>query len=81
MPGIGVRHMWALPHGDGAGAIQKLVMSKVRPVVKLAIELLELTATRSGGFQNRMSLGSGSGQLTDYSDTYVNHRMPMDHMR
>lgn len=46
--GNGVRHMRALPHGEVAEAIRKVRASKARPVVKLAFELLVLTAARSG---------------------------------
>ncbi len=46
--GNGVRHMRALPHEEVADAIRKVRASKARPVVKLAFELLVLTATRSG---------------------------------
>ena len=46
--GNGVRHMRALPHGEVAEAIRKVRASKARPVVKLAFEVLVLTATRSG---------------------------------
>ena len=48
LQGNGVRHMRALPHGEVAEAIRKVRASKARPVVKLAFELLVLTATRSG---------------------------------
>ena len=48
LQGNGVRHMRALPHGEVAEAIRKVRGSKARPVVKLAFELLVLTATRSG---------------------------------
>ena len=30
--------------------------------------------------RDRLSQGSGSGQVTDYSDTYERHRMPVDRM-
>ena len=43
-----VRHMRALPHGEVASAIETVRASRARPVVKLAFELLALTATRSG---------------------------------
>ena len=43
-----VRHMRALPHGEVASAIEKVRGSNSGPVVKLAFELLVLTATRSG---------------------------------
>ena len=46
--GNGVRHRRALPHGEVASAIETVRASKARPVVKLAFELLVLTATRSG---------------------------------
>ena len=48
LQGNGVRHMRALPHSEVAEAIRKVRASKARPVVKLAFELLVLTATRSG---------------------------------
>ncbi len=48
LQGNGVRHMRALPHGEVAEAIRKVRASKARPVVKLAFELLVLTAARSG---------------------------------
>ena len=48
LQGNGVRHMRALPHGEVVEAIRKVRASKARPVVKLAFELLVLTATRSG---------------------------------
>ena len=48
LQGNGVRHMRALPHGEVAEAIRKVRTSKARPVVKLAFELLVLTAARSG---------------------------------
>ena len=44
----GVRHRRALPHGEVAEAIRKVRGSKARPVVKLAFELMVLTAARSG---------------------------------
>ncbi len=44
----GARHMRASPHGEVAEAIRKVRASKARPVMKLAFELLVLTATRSG---------------------------------
>ena len=40
--------MQALPYGKVAEAIRKMRGSKTRPVLKLAFELLVLTATRSG---------------------------------
>ena len=43
-----VRHMRALPHGEVASAIETVRASNARPVVKLAFELLVLTAVRSG---------------------------------
>ncbi len=43
-----VRHMRALPHRDVASAIETVRASNARPVVKLAFELLVLTAVRSG---------------------------------
>ena len=43
-----VRHMPALPHREVAGAIAAVRGSGARPVVKLAFELLVLTAARSG---------------------------------
>ncbi len=43
-----VRHMPALPHGEVASAIETVRASNARPVVKLAFELLVLTAVRSG---------------------------------
>ena len=48
LQGNGVRHMRALLHGEVAEAIRKVRASKARPVVKLAFELLVLTAARSG---------------------------------
>ena len=46
--GNGVRHSRALPHREVAAAIETVRASRARPVVKLAFELLVLTATRSG---------------------------------
>ena len=46
--GNAVRHMRALPHGEVAAAVQTVRASNARPVVKLALEFLVLTATRSG---------------------------------
>ena len=46
--GNGVRHRRALPHCEVASAIETVRASGARPVVKLAFELLVLTATRSG---------------------------------
>ena len=46
--GNAVRHMRALPHGEVAAALRTVRASKARPVVKLALEFLVLTATRSG---------------------------------
>ena len=43
-----VRHMRALPHGEVSAAIETVGASNARPVVKLAFELVVLTATRSG---------------------------------
>ncbi len=43
-----VRHMRALPHREVASAIETVRASNARPVVKLAFELLVLTAVRSG---------------------------------
>ena len=43
-----VRHMRALPHGEVSSAIETVRTSGARPVVKLALEFLVLTATRSG---------------------------------
>ena len=48
LQGNGVRHMRALLHGEVAEAIRRVRASKARPVVKLAFELLVLTAARSG---------------------------------
>ena len=45
--GNAVRHMRALPHREVASAIRTVRASNARPVVKLAFELLVLTATRS----------------------------------
>ena len=41
-------HMRALPHGAVAAAVGAVRASRTRPVVKLAFELLVLTAARSG---------------------------------
>ena len=46
--GKAVRHMRALPHGEVASALRTVRASNARPVVKLLIEFLVLTATRSG---------------------------------
>ena len=46
--GNGVRHRLALLHGEVASAIETVRASGARPVVKLAFELLVLTAARSG---------------------------------
>ena len=46
--GNGVRHRRALPHREVAPAIETVRASGARPVVKLAFELLVLTAARSG---------------------------------
>ena len=46
--GKAVRHMRALPHGEVAAAIEKVRVSNSGPVVKLALEFVVLTATRSG---------------------------------
>ena len=43
-----VRRMKALPHAEVASAIRKVRGSTSKPAVKLAFELLVLTATRSG---------------------------------
>ena len=43
-----VQHMQALPHREVASAIETVRASGARPVVKLAFELLVLTAARSG---------------------------------
>ena len=44
-----VEHMRALPHGEVAAAIRTMGASGATPVVKLAFELLVLTAARTGG--------------------------------
>ena len=46
--GNAVRHMRALPHGEVASALRTVWASNARPVLKLALEFLVLTATRSG---------------------------------
>ena len=61
LQGNGVRHMRALPHGEVAEAIRKVRVSKARPVVKLAFELLVLTATRSGEVRGAAWKGDRSG--------------------
>ena len=43
-----VKHMRALPHREVAAALEAIRASKARPVVKLALEFLMLTAGRSG---------------------------------
>ena len=43
-----VEHMRALPHQEAAGAVARVRASVEAPVVKLALELLVLTATRWG---------------------------------
>ncbi len=46
--GVRVRHQRALPHGDVAAALDRVRASEALPSTKLALEMLTLTACRSG---------------------------------
>ena len=46
--GVRVRHQRALPHGEVADALERVRASDALPSTKLALELLVLTACRSG---------------------------------
>ena len=46
--GVRVRHQRALPHGDVAAALERVRASDALPTTKLALEMLVLTACRSG---------------------------------
>lgn len=46
--GVRVRHQRALPHGEVAGALERVRATEALPSTKLALELLVLTACRSG---------------------------------
>ena len=46
--GVRVRHQRALPHGDVSAALDRVRASEALPSTKLALEMLVLTACRSG---------------------------------
>ena len=77
-----VRRMKALPHREVASAIGKVWASGARPVVKLAFELLVLTATRSGEVRGaawtEIDLNDGVWTIpAGRSKTNREHRIPL----
>ena len=77
-----VRRMKALPHREVASAIGKVCASGAKPVVKLAFELLVLTATRSGEVRGaawtEIDLNDGVWTIpAGRSKTNREHRIPL----
>ena len=77
-----VRRMKALPHREVASAIGKVWASGSKPVVKLAFELLVLTATRSGEVRGaawtEIDLNDGVWTIpAGRSKTNREHRIPL----
>ena len=77
-----VRRMKALPHREVASAIGKVWASGSKPVVKLAFELLVLTATRSGEVRGaawtEIDLNDGAWTIpAGRSKTNREHRIPL----
>ena len=77
-----VRRMKALPHREVASAIGKVWASGAKPVVKLAFELLVLTATRSGEVRGaawtEVDLNDGVWTIpAGRSKTNREHRIPL----
>ena len=77
-----VRRMKALPHREVASAIGKVWASGAKPVVKLAFELLVLTATRSGEVRGaawtEIDLNDGVWTIpAGRSKTNREHRIPL----